>query len=283
MNLFKFYIEKLTNIYEFDEANAITHQVFKQIISNNKQDYLLLEIENISTTIKFAQLQNILFRLVSNEPLQHILGYVYFLDGKIKVNKNVLIPRPETEELVFMVNQKLKKENNLSVIDICSGSGCIAISVAKLNPSFKLFGLEKSKRAFELSSKNSELNNVNVSFINDDIFSWQPFTKFDVIISNPPYVMHSEKNLMDNNVLGFEPHMALFVDDSNPLIFYAEIKRIALQSLKINGKIFLEINPILADETALLFQDENFSSQIVLDMYGKKRFVFAAKLYQFQQ
>jgi len=277
MNVFKFYIEKLSSIYDVDEANAIAHQIFKHVISNKQQDYLLLNFENISFSNHFSPLQSILIRLINNEPLQHILGNVPFLDCEILVNKNVLIPRPETEELVFLLHKKTRHLKEIKVIDICSGSGCIAIAIAKANPSFKVFGLDKSEKAVAVAKRNAELNNTKVTFISENIFDWKSDFEFDFIISNPPYIMQNEKTAMHNNVLNYEPHMALFVEDTNVLIFYKEIKRIAIESLKKGGEIYLEINPILASETCQLFNDNNFKANIQIDMYGKQRFVIAVK------
>jgi release factor glutamine methyltransferase len=277
MTAYKFYVEKLSILYDNDEANAIAHHVFEYVIGNKKQDYLFLNFQKISSNTNFAKLQHILLRLLSNEPLQHIIGNVEFLDCKIKVNKNVLIPRPETEELVFLINKKLRFKQYQNIIDICSGSGCIAISVAKANHTFSVYGLEKSKPAYILSKQNSSINNVTISFLNEDIFKWKTDLKFDYIISNPPYIKQTEGNTMDKNVMAFEPHIALFVEDKNPLIFYTEIKRIATESLKIGGEIFLEINPLLATETLALFNDTIFSADLINDMYGKQRFVFAIK------
>ena len=278
MNVFKYYIEKLSKIYDLDESNAITHQIFKHVISNKQQDYLLLSFENISFKNHFATLQSILYRLLNNEPLQHILGKVAFLDCEILVNKNVLIPRPETEELVFLLNKKVKHLKEIKVIDICSGSGCIAVAIATANPSFKVFGLDKSEKAIEVAKRNAELNNTKVTFIRETIFDWKSDFELDFIISNPPYIMQYEKTAMHNNVLNYEPHMALFVEDNDALIFYQEIKRIAKYSLKQGGEIYLEINPILAAETCLLFTDNYFQAEIINDMYGKKRFVHVVKL-----
>ncbi|MEY4877090.1 MAG: hypothetical protein RL708_2239 [Bacteroidota bacterium] len=277
MNLFQLYTKALSKIYDTDEAKAISKLIFEFVFKTNDNYLPTIEIEELKKTKYFALLQHILVRLLCNEPVQHIIGEVYFSGCTFKVNRNVLIPRPETEELIYLISKRIDKNASFNAIDFCTGSGCIAISLAKHFTSSKMFAVEKSEKAVELATQNSILNNVAIEIYKADIFGWQSVVQFDFMVSNPPYIKETEKQAMDKNVLLHEPSMALFVDDSNPLSFYHQIKKIALINLKKGGKIYLEINALLANETCSLFDDENFSAEIINDMYGKQRFVFATK------
>jgi release factor glutamine methyltransferase len=279
MLFFKQFVSKLSAIYDKNEAEAIAHIVFDSLlISTSKKEYITIDSKKIIELNLFANFQNALYRLLANEPVQHIVGKMHFGEFEILVNKNVLIPRPETEELVFLMQQKIKHQKSISMIDFCTGSGCIAIALASKNKSAKIYALEKSKQALTVANKNAALNNVAINFIEADIFSWQSDLQFDYMISNPPYIKMDEKQKMNANVLFYEPAMALFVANNEPLIFYKKIKEIASSNLKIGGEIYLEINAELGIETVALFTDTNFSAELVNDMYSKPRFVFAKKL-----
>jgi release factor glutamine methyltransferase len=279
MLFFKQFVSKLSAIYDKNEAEAIAHIVFENLlISTSKKEYITFDSKKIIELNLFANFQNALYRLLANEPVQYIVGKMHFGEFGILVNKKVLIPRPETEELVFLMQQKIKHQTSISMIDFCTGSGCIAIALASKNKSAKIYALEKSKQALNVANKNAALNNVAINFIEADIFSWQSDLQFDYMISNPPYIKMDEKQKMDANVLLYEPAMALFVANNEPLIFYKKIKEIASSNLKIGGEIFLEINAELGIETVALFMDTNFSAELVNDMYSKPRFVFAKKL-----
>lgn len=232
------------------------------------------EIEN-----KFENIfLDIIKRLKNNEPYQYIIGETEFYGLKFRVNKDVLIPRPETEELVDYI---LKNENltNKTIVDIGTGSGCIPISIAK-NSKAEVFATDFSEKALEIADMNAKNNKVSVIFIKNDILKVSKIQNdnniimFDVIISNPPYVRNSEKELMKDNVLKFEPASALYVRDENPLIFYEAIKNFALLSLKNNGVIYLEINEFLSAETAELFDNKLFTKvEILKDLSNKNRFL----------
>ncbi|MFM2225701.1 MAG: hypothetical protein RJA07_1903 [Bacteroidota bacterium] len=277
MNLFQLYTKALSKIYDIEEAKAISKLVFEFVFKADNKRLSLMQIEELKETKYFALLQHILFRLLCDEPIQHIIGKVCFSGCTFKVNRNVLIPRPETEELIYLISKSIDKNASFNIIDFCTGSGCIAISLAKKFTSSKLFAVEKSEKAVELAAQNSILNNVGIEIYKADIFSWQSVLQFDFMVSNPPYIKETEKQTMGKNVLLHEPSIALFVDDSAPLLFYHQIKKIALTNLKRGGGIYLEINALLAKETCSLFDDENFSAEIINDMYGKQRFVFATK------
>ena len=214
--------------------------------------------------------------LLKNKPIQYIIGETDFCDLKFKVNGNVLIPRPETSELVYKIveRQKTKDKRQLSILDIGTGSGCIAISLAKNIPDSKVYALDISEKALEVAKENAINNNVDVTFINDDILSLKNNidTKFDIIVSNPPYVRELEKAEMRDNVLNWEPHNALFVSDNDPLIFYRNILEFAQTHLNENGEIWFEINEYLGKEMTVLCKEYDFSDvEIFKDFRGKER------------
>jgi len=197
------------------------------------------------------------------------------------VDENVLIPRPETEELVEWVLEICGQEANVNVLDIGTGSGCIAISIKKNLLSGKVWAMDVSPLALEVAKKNAVSNDVEIHFLQQDIlesFGSENLPQFDAIVSNPPYVRNSEKLLMQKNVLEYEPALALFVEDNDPLKFYRAIAGFSADHLKQGGSLFLEINEALADETAAFLQSMEFSDIIVKkDIYDKNRMIKAVK------
>ena len=272
-----YYCEQLCSIYGKDEASAmiliLLEHYFKitRVKMAMEPDLRLSESEML--TFHFAVKD-----LLKNKPIQYIIGETDFCDLKFKVNENVLIPRPETSELVMkIVNSQLSTFNSqLSILDIGTGSGCIAISLAKNIPDSKVYALDISEKALEVAKGNAINNNVDVTFINDDILSLKNNidTKFDIIVSNPPYVRELEKAEMRDNVLNWEPHNALFVSDNDPLIFYRNILEFAKNNLKQNGEIWFEINEYLGKEMTVLCKEYGFSDvKIFEDFRGKERVV----------
>lgn len=233
---------------------------------------------------KLQLLSEILKRLKNHEPIQYILGKTEFYGLPFYVNHDVLIPRPETEELVEWVIaevQKLKSDkeiNTLSILDIGTGSGCIPISIKKNTSLTKLSGLDISNNAIEIAKKNSELNSSDVQFILKDILSTSSLDKnYDIIISNPPYVRELEKEEMNKNVLNHEPELALFVSDDDPLSFYRKIAILAKNNLTKNGSLFFEINEYLGEEMIDLLTDLGFTSiELRKDIFGKDRMIKAS-------
>ena len=202
-------------------------------------------------------------RLKKNEPIQYITGNAYFFGENFIVDENVLIPRPETEELVQWILDDNKAENT-NILDIATGSGCIAISIKNEQKSANVEALEISEKALEVSLKNNSLVNNTVKFLKADalnLISDEYFNskKWDIIVSNPPYVKENEKPEIKQNVLDFEPHLALFVEDNDPLIFYREIMKYASTTLVDGGKLYLEINQYLKKEMEELALDLGFS------------------------
>lgn len=230
---------------------------------------------------KLQLLSEILKRLKNHEPIQYILGKTEFYGLPFYVNHDVLIPRPETEELVEWVIaevQKLKSDkdiNTLSILDIGTGSGCIPISIKKNTSLTELSGLDISNNAIEIAKKNSELNSSDVQFILKDILSTSSLDKnYDMIISNPPYVRELEKEEMNKNVLDHEPELALFVSDDDPLLFYRKIAILAKNNLTKNGSLFFEINEYLGEEMIDLLTDLGFTSiELRKDIFGKDRMI----------
>ena len=261
----------LSSIYEIDEMNSIFFLISEEFLQIPRSKILLAdEIElDSNKEILFLDALN---RLKTHEPIQYVLGKTTFMDLEFKVNSNVLIPRPETEELVRLM---LKEDlDGKEILDIGTGSGCIAISLAKNLPNAKVIALDISENAIEVAKKNAKLNNVNIEFINADIFNYKSKKKYDVIVSNPPYVTESEKLLMKNNVLKYEPNSAIFVDNDNPLIYYEKILEFAKNQLNNDGKIYFELNENL--KLHLIDLLKNYSIKVIdfiSDLYKKNRFL----------
>ena len=228
--------------------------------------------------------------LLKNRPIQYIIGETEFCGMRFFVNENVLIPRPETQEMVEMIASIARRDNacvirtECKIIDIGTGSGCIAISLAKLIPNSDVTAVDVSEKALEVAKKNAEANGVNVHFVLDDILNPHVKThgrasqQFDIIVSNPPYVCESEKTEMRANVLDHEPSSALFVPDSDPLIFYRKILEFAQKALKPDGQIWFEINEKFGKETAELCREKGFKNvEIIKDFRGKERIVRAQR------
>ncbi len=228
-----------------------------------------------------SKLEDALKALKANIPIQYILGETDFFGMSFNVNKNVLIPRPETEELVeWIINEASKKsKKELNILDIGTGSGCIAISLARNIPNAKIYALDVSEDALEIAKINAKGNNVNVEFIKANILTCEYETifadlKFDIIVSNPPYVRNLEKELMQPNVLENEPHLALFVEDDNPLIFYKSIADFSSKNLMKDGSLFFEINEYLGGEMIQLLNNSNFKEiQLKQDFLKKDRMI----------
>ena len=219
---------------------------------------------------------SILEQLKREIPIQYLLGTTHFYGLEFEVNENVLIPRPETEELVDWIIKSQKSEvrnKKLKILDIGTGSGCIAISIAKNLPNAEVFALDVSEKALATAKKNAELNQVQVQFICQSILETEDLgQQFDVIVSNPPYVRHLEKQEIKKNVLDNEPHLALFVADDDALIFYRKIAQLAVKNLSQTGQLYFEINQYLGQEMLSLLQEMDFkNSELRQDIYGNDR------------
>ena len=261
----------LSSIYEVDEMNSIFFLISEEFLQIPRSKILLAnEIElDSNKEILFLDALN---RLKIHEPIQYVLGKTTFMDLEFKVNSNVLIPRPETEELVRLM---LKEDlDGKEILDIGTGSGCIAISLAKNLPNAKVSAIDISEDALEVARENAKLNNVDIDFINADIFDYKSEKKYDVIVSNPPYVTESEKLLMKRNVLKYEPNSALFVDNDNPLIYYEKILEFAKNQLNNDGKIYFEINESYSIELENICKLNSFYNiRFISDINRKNRFL----------
>ena len=270
---YKHYSALLKTIYNDGEAIAITNIIFEHFVKVNKSDLLLRGNETLSDE-SLSSLNNALAALLTHEPVQYITNEAWFYNLKFYVTKDVLIPRPETEELVHEAIAFLKTSNEKNVLDIGTGSGCIPISIKKNLPNAVVTSIDVSNAALYVAKENATSNNVvinfkEIDFLNENNFA--SFESFDVIISNPPYIPEEEKNILDKNVTEYEPHLALFVPQNNALIFYKKILSFAENHLNKNGRIYVETHENLTKETAALFTEKNYFVKIQKDMQGKER------------
>ena len=228
------------------------------------------------TIFESSKLIKTINNLKKFKPIQYITGESFFMGLKFKVNKNVLIPRQETEELVeWIINDNLDFQNKINAIDIGTGSGCIAISLSKKKRNFNLTAIDNSDKSLLVAKENASLNKVKINFINNDILKpLNDKTIYDIIISNPPYIADSEIKNIEDKVLKFEPYNAIFVDKKNPLIFYKAIIDFSLSNLKKEGKIYFEINPIFYNSLLTLVESYNkFNLVVKKDISNKNRMI----------
>ena len=278
----KIFRDELSGIYSERESNSVTALVFEKFLQLNKVK-IALERFRILTTEQQKDLQNILLRLKKHEPVQYILKEADFCGLKFIVNNSVLIPRQETEELVeWLISDCRLQITDFRILDIGSGSGCIPISISKKIPTTIVEGCDISEDALRMAAENNLINGTSVNFFQCDILTEELPQKFyDIIVSNPPYVLKSESGLMQKNILDYEPHLALFVPDNDALIFYRRIAELAKHSLKPNGKLFFEINEAKANEVKALLQNTGFKNiEVRKDLSGKNRMVRATTAQQ---
>lgn len=255
------FLEQLSDYYGFSEAQSLFVALGTHLFKKDRAQLHLIGDLNLSWEQEkfFINAQQ---RLSHFEPVQYILGETEFYNCLIKVNRSVLIPRPETEELIDWVIKDQK--NPTRIIDLCTGSGCIAIALAKQYSKAEVTALDVSKEALALAKENAKLNQVDVHFIQENLLQTTALPKsYDLIISNPPYVRNSEKKRMQPNVLDYEPELALFVTDANPLVFYRAIAALAKKHLSPNGCLFLEINEYLSEALVQLMREIGFSEVLL--------------------
>ncbi len=289
LTLFK---KNLLHLYEEDEVKELFFISIKEVLNYSKSDFYL-KTSNAISDVEVVKLEKILTDLNAGLPIQYVFENTDFYGLSFKVNPSVLIPRPETEELVEWVIEKVKtyelpvssctvdnqQSTIINILDIGTGSGCIAISLKKHLSTANVAAVDISIASLTTAKENAALNNVEVSFIQDDILNsklkFEPAT-FNIIVSNPPYVKEDERNQMHQNVLAHEPHHALFVSNENPLIFYNAIADYALQHLKKDGFLFFEINEYLGAQTVNLLVEKRFTAiELRKDMQGKDRMICA--------
>lgn len=280
MNLSTYYrnfIVQLQQIYSTHEAANIAAMCFEKIAGITKSDVIKNPDFNLSE-IHFKNLETALSELLLHKPVQYVLGEAWFYKLKFKVDENVLIPRPETEELVSEVIHFIKESFSQEVIDIGTGSGCIPITIKKTFPETKVTAIDIDENAIKVAVENASIIQTEINFFQTNFLdpsNWNVFEKFDVITSNPPYIPISEKKLMDKNVTDYEPHLALFVTNEKPLVFYEAIALFSKMHLAENGKIFMEVHENLAKEVSALFCQHQFQTEIKKDIFEKERIVLA--------
>ena len=283
--------ESLKHLYPTSEIDSFFFIILEEYMGFKRIDIVLKSDFNIDQ--KSLNLMQIATKQLEQEiPIQYIIGKTEFFGLPFNINKEVLIPRPETEELVERVIKEVSliktyktdsnettNEKQLKILDIGTGSGCIAISLKKEIPSSKISAIDVSNEALRIAKKNALLNKVDINFIHLDILKTNNLDKlYDVIVSNPPYVRELEKKEMKNNVLNNEPHLALFVDNKNPLLFYNKIAELAKNFLTKNGQLHFEINQYLGKETIKLLAEKGFKNiQLKKDIFGNDRIVTAFK------
>ncbi len=276
------YLSGLIKYYPVKEAEQLLTILIDHFFGIGRYDMVLKPNIRLSES-EILKLHIAVKDLKKNIPVQYIIGEVEFMDLKFLVNNNVLIPRSETEELVQLMVDRENK-TGLSILDIGTGSGCIAICLDKKLDEPRVFATDISQSALGIARKNAMLNNADVSFFNHDIFDDKGLgignLKFDIVVSNPPYVTLEDKQKMHPNVLNYEPHKALFVPEDEPLIYYNAILRFADRTLKSGGRVYAEINESLGNEMVLLFEKYKYNKiSLVDDINGKTRFIHALKNY----
>lgn len=270
--------DSLKEIYSEEEIRSLARTLIQNCCGVSHPGLFFDKDIQISDTQKH-QIEVILTRLKQNEPIQYVLGTAYFYDLIFKVNPSVLIPRPETEELVDRIISRHRSQVS-RILDIGTGSGCIAITLSSHLPEAVVFAADISMDAIDTARQNAEDNKAPVTFIQTNILSRQAFDDipgiFDVIVSNPPYVKQSEKENMEANVLNYEPHLALFVNDDDPLLFYRAIALFGKQKLRKGGTLYFEINAQYGKEVANLLKETGYwSVEIIKDIPGKDRIIQA--------
>jgi release factor glutamine methyltransferase len=273
----KLIFEKLSPVYCKQEIESISQLIFEKILGFSRLQTHLNQ-QTIISKANLVLISEIINRLIQFEPIQYILGETEFYGLTFKVNHAVLIPRSETEELVDWII----KDNHLlkpSILDIGTGSGCIPIALVKNLPGAAAYGWDISAEALMVAKENADANQVKVDFFRADILQHtypSEKRKYDIIVSNPPYVTYSEKGFMQNNVIDYEPHIALFVPDADALVFYRAIADIAINQLKPGGPLYIEINETYGKETAELLALKGFKNIVLRkDINGKERMIRA--------
>lgn len=276
-DVFLAFRQELNDLYNNNETEALTLWVVSEIMELSKATIKAFPEKEL-TVLQQELSSSILMELKTGKPLQYILGYTEFYGLKFVVNPAVLIPRPETEELVEWIVNSVDAGKNISILDIGTGSGCIPISLKKNLPNSNISAIDVSPEALQTAKINAELNDVEIDFIEADILKHsQPLTQnLQLIVSNPPYITPADKMQMHLNVVGFEPHTALFVPQDDPLLFYKAIADFAIANLTPGGLLFLEINESYGQETTELLSRKGFKNmEIKKDMSGRNRMIKA--------
>ena len=271
-------LSELRQIYTENESDSIVRLVMEHL--GYPVSVSLREPGSIPDPPVTAKIDSIVADIRKGKPIQYILGQTHFCDLLIKVDKRVLIPRPETEEMVEHIKVRTK-DRVQRIIDLGTGSGCIALALKRHFPDAEVWGVDKSQEALRVAGENGRKNKLHVNWGELDLLNQQPMeqsVQFDLVVSNPPYVMNRERKLMAHNVTAFEPESALFVDDNDPLIFYRAIASFCSRHLTDGGKIWVEINEQFGKECAKVFEEGGLSSvQIHKDIHEKERYINARR------
>jgi len=271
------FLQELSPLYDEKEIESFFYIVLESF-HNKKRIDLALNPEMEMDAVQLLRWESVLADLKKEKPIQYILGETEFYGLPFLVNENILIPRPETEELVEWILESTKYEEQsekLKILDIGTGSGCITISLAKNLPNAQVSAIDVSEKALDTAHKNAEINKVDVIFFLKNILETEVLDeKYDIIVSNPPYVRNLEKEEIKPNVLQYEPHLALFVEDNDALLFYRKIAELAKKNLSENGKLYFEINQYLGKETIELLEEMGFKNiDLKKDIYGNDRMI----------
>lgn len=268
----------LPNFYPEDEAFSVAEYYVKEVLGISSKQMHIRKNEIISESELYTLEENV-SRLIAGEPVQYVTGKAYFYDLEFYVDKRVLIPRQETEILIKTILHNFKDNSEIKILDIGTGSGCIAVSLKANLPHADVHTIDVSAGALDVCSINAASNSAKLCYHHFDILSnkeFNPEIKFDLIVSNPPYVRESEKEFMLKNVVDFEPDLALYVKDEDPLLFYRAIIEFAVHHLKANGELYLEINEMFGNEVANLCTQKGLSNvDIIKDVCEKDRFVLS--------
>ena len=282
---YKEFKKKLGAIYDDRESENLTDLIFEHVTGKKRWERRINGANKMDRNISF-QLEKYLRELLTFKPVQYILNEAWFYKRKYYVNENVLIPRPETEELVEWVISDLQNlvnditPNNLKILDIGTGSGCIAISIKKDLEYPDVSAIDVSEQALAVARKNADNLQAKINFLTLDFLDesrWNNLDVFDVIVSNPPYIPEREKGKMAKNVTGFEPQIALFVQDHDSFIFYEKIAEFGQSFLNASGKLYVEIHETFSKEIQEIFTRYNLNSETKKDIYGKDRIIRAIK------
>lgn len=271
--------ESLPSIYDLQEVDSFFYLILNNFHQMSRVD-LALKPDFEIDELEIQKWKNIIDQLQLQKPIQYILGETEFYGLRFKVNSSVLIPRPETEELVdWILKNNSNKSKQLRILDIGTGSGCIPITLARNLNNSEVSAVDISRDALKVAEVNAEINKVKVNFIEMDILKTTKLSeRYDIIVSNPPYVRELEKQKMHKNVLEFEPHIALFVEDEDPLLFYLKITQLASKSLSEGGQLYFEINQYLGERMVQLLSDYKFRDiEICKDIFGNDRMIFGRK------
>ena len=267
---------RLDSVYSAEEIREFARWMMEEVC--HIPPYRLLVADDVLPDIQRQEICRIVDRLAKQEPIQYILGYTEFCGLLFGLTPDVLIPRPETAELVHRVEADYKGKS-ASILDIGTGSGCIGISLAVLLPDAQVSALDISEEALRVARKNAGRNHVQIHFIRQDIraaSASDALSQYDCIVSNPPYIANREKKEMDRNVLDYEPHLALFVPDDDPLCFYRRIAQLGRLHLRKGGNLYFEINALYGKEILHLLKQENYKNmELIRDFYGKDRIIKA--------